>query len=87
MSPTESAGLLALLLPTAAVACLLPRDDQLSIGYAALVGLLACGLTFILIPQMKALTLKAGLKGRDLGKKGTKLESKEMYAALTETTP
>jgi len=78
MRVIESMGLAALLLPTAVVACLLPRDDQLSIGYAALVGIVACGLTYVLIPQMKELTLKAGLKGKDLGKKGTALESKEM---------
>lgn len=78
MRIVESIGLLALLLPTVAVACLLPRDDQVSIGYAAAVGIVACGLTYLLIPQMKELTLKAGLKGRDLGKKGTARESKEM---------
>ena len=78
MRVLESVGLLALLLPTVAVACLLPRDDQISIGYAAVVGVIACALTYVLIPQMKELTLKAGLKGRDLGKKGTARESKEM---------
>ena len=78
MRALESVGLLALLLPTVAVACLLPRDDQISIGYAAVVGVIAYALTYVLIPQMKELTLKAGLKGRDLGKKGTARESKEM---------
>ena len=78
MGLVEALGLACLLLPTAAVACLLPLDDQLSIGYAALVGAAAGALTYVLIPQMKQLTLTAGLKGRDLGKKGTALESREM---------
>jgi hypothetical protein len=35
-------------------------------------------LVFWLIPHVKAFTLKAGLKGKDLGKKGTPFESRDM---------
>ena len=71
-------GLAALALPVAVVTAMVPAADQGVIAVAAAAGLGAGLLTWLLIPGVKQLTLKAGLKGRDLGKKGTALEDKEV---------
>lgn len=71
-------GLAALVLPIAIVTALVPAEDQAVIAVAAAAGLGAGLLTWVLIPRLKVLTLKAGLKGKDLGKKGTDREDKEM---------
>lgn len=53
-------------------------EDQAVICYSALCGLAAGAMVWFLIPRMKHLTLQAGLKGKDLGKKGTPLEHVEV---------
>ena len=47
-------------------------------GCTLAISVLTYLLVFWLIPHVKAFTLKAGLKGKDLGKKGTPFESRDM---------
>jgi hypothetical protein len=47
-----------------------------------IIGSLAYIITFKAIPEIKILTLKAGLKGKDLNKKGTDKESIEVPESL-----
>lgn len=47
-----------------------------------IIGLIAYIITFRAIPEIKILTLKAGLKGKDLNKKGTDKENIEIPESL-----
>ena len=74
----ETLGVAALLLPTLAVTLLLPSKDQLDIAYGAAVAAASGLLTWAAIPGIRPMLLKAGLGGKDLGKKGTPRESVEV---------
>jgi hypothetical protein len=50
-----------------------------------LVSLMGYYATSKLIPHIKQYTLKKGISGKDLGKKGTATEDKDMYAMICES--
>ena len=52
------------------------------LSWATLVALGAYFLSSTLIPRLQEFLARKGLKGKDLGRKGTKDEDTEMYAAL-----
>ncbi|KAJ1398504.1 hypothetical protein B484DRAFT_406630, partial [Ochromonadaceae sp. CCMP2298] len=71
------------LLPS--VACLLKLDDEESsvvILWSILISVLGFLLTDGLIPVFAQYTLKRGLSGKDMGKRGTALESTDVPEAL-----
>lgn len=63
------------------------RISDASIRYvlqwSALVALVAYLASDVLIPKLQDYLLKRGLKGKDMGRKGTKDEDKDMYVCYS----
>lgn len=72
MASLEFAGLVAMLAPCWHMYNNIPRDDvKTEVLWALVTGALLYPVTWFLIPRLAVFTQKAGLKGRDLCKKGT----------------
>lgn len=79
MGKWELAGLVAMMAPCWQMFELIPRAEvRREVQWAAATSALLYVVTAYLIPRLSAFTLKAGLKGKDLCKKGTPAGEVEM---------
>lgn len=69
----------ALLAPPAALACTLRGDALRWFALSVALSVGAFVVTSGLVPRIKVLTLRAGLGGKDLCKRGTAMEDKVVY--------
>ncbi len=80
----EHVGLVAMLAPCWHMFEAIPRADvRREVQWAAAAGVLLFCVTSYLIPRLSVFTLRAGLKGRDLCKKGSPGGDVDMYAWRT----
>jgi len=66
------------------ILCLIQEQEHLrpDLGFYVIMGVLGFIVTDWLIPQIKIFLLKKGISGKDLGKKGTSIQDKDVPEAL-----
>lgn len=82
MNNVDYIGTVALLLPSLLLSPFVATVCLRQLAWVSLVAVAAYGLCTWAIPRAKEYTRAAGLKGKDLGKRGTKLEDVEVYVTL-----
>jgi hypothetical protein len=77
------AALVCLIAPCAHMYTMIPRVDvQRELVWITVLGAVLYTSSIALIPRLKVFTLRAGLKGKDLCKKGTPAGEVDMYACM-----